>query len=90
MQKTTVSASKSRAAFLLAARFQCGLPVVKDVGQFSLEAAHSLGMVFKHYRQLVREIEGMALHHAIRVVGKRRSAANFRQRMMPAPISVAP
>jgi hypothetical protein len=29
----------------------------KDVGQVSLEAGNSPGMVFKHYRQLVRESE---------------------------------
>lgn len=33
------------------------LAVVKDVGQVSLEAGNSPGMVFKHYRQLVRESE---------------------------------
>jgi integrase len=33
------------------------LAVVKDVGQASLEAGNSPGMVFKHYRQLVRESE---------------------------------
>ncbi len=33
------------------------LAVIKDVGQVSLEAGNSPGMVFKHYRQLVRESE---------------------------------
>jgi integrase len=33
------------------------LALVKDVGQVSLEAGNSPGMVFKHYRQLVRESE---------------------------------
>lgn len=33
------------------------LAVVKDVGQVSLEAGNSPQMVFKHYRQLVRESE---------------------------------
>jgi len=33
------------------------LAVVKDVGKVSLEAGNSPGMVFKHYRQLVRESE---------------------------------
>jgi len=33
------------------------LSVVKDVGQVSLEAGNSPQMVFKHYRQLVRESE---------------------------------
>jgi hypothetical protein len=33
------------------------LAIVKDVGQVSLEAGNSPGMVFKHYRQLVRESE---------------------------------
>lgn len=33
------------------------LAVVKDVGEVSLEAGNSPGMVFKHYRQLVRESE---------------------------------
>jgi integrase len=33
------------------------LAVVKDVGQVSLEAGNSPAMVFKHYRQLVRESE---------------------------------
>ena len=36
------------------------LAVVKDVGQVSLEAGNSPGMVFKHYRQLVRESEAKA------------------------------
>ncbi len=36
------------------------LAVVKDVGQVSLEAGNSPGMVFKHYRQLVRESEAAA------------------------------
>ena len=40
------------------------LAVVKDVGQVSLEAGNSPQMVFKHYRQLVRESEaqGMVWH----------------------------
>lgn len=33
------------------------LAIIKDVGQVSLEAGNSPGMVFKHYRQLVRESE---------------------------------
>jgi len=33
------------------------LAVIKDVGQVSLEAGNSPQMVFKHYRQLVRESE---------------------------------
>jgi integrase len=33
------------------------LAIKKDVGQVSLEAGNSPGMVFKHYRQLVRESE---------------------------------
>jgi integrase len=36
------------------------LAVIKDVGQVSLEAGNSPGMVFKHYRQLVRESEAKA------------------------------
>jgi integrase len=36
------------------------LALVKDVGQVSLEAGNSPGMVFKHYRQLVRESEAKA------------------------------
>lgn len=36
------------------------LAVVKDVGQVSLEAGNSPQMVFKHYRQLVRESEAKA------------------------------
>ena len=33
------------------------LAIIKDVGQVSLEAGNSPGMIFKHYRQLVRESE---------------------------------
>lgn len=33
------------------------LAIIKDVGQVSLEAGNSPSMVFKHYRQLVRESE---------------------------------
>lgn len=36
------------------------LALVKDVGQVSLEAGNSPQMVFKHYRQLVRESEARA------------------------------
>ena len=36
------------------------LAVLKDVGQVSLEAGNSPQMVFKHYRQLVRESEAQA------------------------------
>jgi len=51
------------------------LALIKDVGQVSLEAGNSPGMVFKHYRQLVRESEAQAWFSI--VPPKREKGATF-------------